>query len=143
MTPILTYLANSIRANGKTVPYSLVAALPLNAVVPSAGAPKNAIVLNDWTARDLGAKAGDSVSLDYYVWKDDGRLVTESSDFVVSSVVPIAGLAADRQLAPAAEPPRGADHADPGRKAQRHAGGVRDQIARERLAQQEPHGKDE
>ncbi|MEP7365103.1 MAG: ABC transporter permease [Acidobacteriota bacterium] len=101
VTPVLTYLANSIRANGRETPYSLVAALPLNAVTPTGdAAPANSIVLNDWTARDLNAKAGDKVALDYYVWKDDGRLVTESSDFVVSAVVPVAGLAADRQLAP-------------------------------------------
>jgi len=101
VTPVLTYLANSIRANGREVPYSLVAALPPGAVAPTNTAmPDNAIVLNDWTARDLNAKAGDKVSLDYYLWKDDGRLVTESSDFVVSAIVPIAGLAADRHLAP-------------------------------------------
>ena len=95
VTPVLTYLANSIRANGLNVPYSLVAAL--SPIVPGDG---NAITLNDWTARNLNAKIGDKVSLDYYVWKDDGRLVTESSDFVVSAIVPIAGWAADRQLAP-------------------------------------------
>jgi len=106
VTPVLTYLANSIRANGRETPYSLVAALPLDTVAPTArtgsgGAVQtNAIVLNDWTARDLNVRVGDEVSLDYYVWKDDGRLVTESSDFVVSAVVPIEGLAADRELAP-------------------------------------------
>ena len=101
VAPVLTYLANAIRANGRETPYSLVAALPLAAVSAAApSTPANAIVLNDWTARDLNAKPGDTVSLDYYIWKDDGRLVTESSEFAVAAIVPIAGLAADRQLAP-------------------------------------------
>ena len=101
VTPVLTYLANAIRANGREVPYSLVAALPAGAIAPAkAGEPGNGVILNEWTARDLNAKAGDKVSMDYYVWKDDGRLVTESSDFVVTATAPIAGLAADRELAP-------------------------------------------
>ncbi|MFM8394944.1 MAG: FtsX-like permease family protein, partial [Acidobacteriota bacterium] len=58
------------------------------------------IILNEWTARDLGARSGDSVTLEYYVWKDEGRLATESATFRLTGIVPISGLAADRQLAP-------------------------------------------
>ena len=108
--PILTYLANTIRSGDRQVPYSLVTAIDLHAVVRDRGtegaAPQLSdrnqppIVLNDWTARELGVKAGDSVTLDYYVWEDPGRLLTRSADFQVAAVVPIAGLAADRDLAP-------------------------------------------
>ncbi|MCC6294075.1 MAG: ABC transporter permease [Bryobacterales bacterium] len=101
--PVLTYMANAIRAGGRSVPYSLAAALPLDAL-PLAPAtrpfPSHSIVLNDWTARDLNVHPGDTISLDYYVWKDDGRLVTESSTFTLAAITPIAGLAADRRLAP-------------------------------------------
>jgi putative ABC transport system permease protein len=100
--PILTYLANTIRSGDRQVPYSLVTAIDLAAIAPAVapgtGAPP--IVLNDWTARELGVKVGDPVTLDYYVWEDPGRLVTRTSDFAVAAVVPIAGLAADRDLAP-------------------------------------------
>ena len=57
-------------------------------------------MLNDWAARDLGARVGDSVSLDYYVWRDEGRLETRTAEFRVSGVVAMRGLAADRELTP-------------------------------------------
>ena len=113
--PVLTYLANSIRSGDRQVPYSLVAAMDLRSLGaeqapplreraalprPPTPTPAPPIVLNEWTARDLGIKAGDPVTLEYYVWEDPGRLVTRSADFSVAAVVPIAGAAADRDLAP-------------------------------------------
>ena len=58
------------------------------------------IILNEWAARDLNAKPGDTVSLEYYLWHENGRLETKKADFQLSGVVPIAGLAADRDLVP-------------------------------------------
>ena len=58
------------------------------------------IILNDWTARDLAAKVGDPLTLEYYVWEEPGRLITRTADFEIAAVVPIAGAAADRDLAP-------------------------------------------
>jgi len=95
--PVLTYLANSIRANGREIPYSVVTAL---AAPPSPTDP-SAITLNQWAAHDLNAKPGDAVSLDYYVWQSDGRLHTETAQFRLAQIVPIAGAAADRDYAPA------------------------------------------
>jgi ABC-type antimicrobial peptide transport system permease subunit len=66
-----------------------------------APARQDGITLNEWTARDLGAKVGDPVTLEYYVWKPDGRLETESAQFSVERIVPLAGAAADREFAPA------------------------------------------
>ena len=56
--PVLTYLANRIRAGGRETPYSVVTALD------SAPAParQDGITLNEWAARDLGAKVGDPVN---------------------------------------------------------------------------------
>jgi hypothetical protein len=86
------------------VPYSLVTAIDLHTIAPLAGAgdPSGTppIVLNDWTARDLGAGKGDPLTLEYYVWEEPGRLLTRSADFRIAAVVPIAGAAADRDLAP-------------------------------------------
>src|SRR5262249_38613359 len=45
-------------------------------------------------------KAGDRLSLDFYVWRDAGDLETKSHEFVVKAVVPLAGAAADRNLVP-------------------------------------------
>ncbi|MGA2739617.1 MAG: ABC transporter permease [Bryobacteraceae bacterium] len=88
--PIFTYLANSIRANGREIPYSVVTAL----------GTQDGITLNQWAAHDLNAKLGDAVWLDYYVWRSDGRLHTESAQFRLTQIVPIAGAAADRDYAP-------------------------------------------
>jgi ABC-type lipoprotein release transport system permease subunit len=58
------------------------------------------IILNEWAARDLGARAGDAVSLDYYVWREEGRLETRTAEFRLAGVVALEGLAADRELTP-------------------------------------------
>ena len=102
--PVLTYLANAIRSGDRQVPYSLVAAMDLGSIAPHATAPSTGsrppIVVNDWTARELAVGVGDAVSLDYYLWEEPGQLVTRSADFTVAAIVPIAGGAADRDLAP-------------------------------------------
>jgi putative ABC transport system permease protein len=94
--PVLSYLANRIRVGDRETPYSLVTAMD----APPAPSADEGITLNEWTARDLAAKPGDTVTLDYYVWKSDGRLDTATARFHLAQIVPIAGLAADRQLAP-------------------------------------------
>lgn len=103
--PVLSYLANSINTVDRSTPYSLVTALDDETLArlakPSVQPTKHpAIILNDWTARDLNAKPGDTVSLEYYVWLENGRLETKRAEFELTAVVPITGLAADRELVP-------------------------------------------
>ena len=116
--PVFTYLANSIRKGTRQIPYSLVTATDLGQVteVDSAAgtasgtpgaAPRapavpsaDAIVLNGWAALELGAVPGDRVDVDYYLWDSTTGLVTRSAPFTLARVVPIAGFAADRSLAP-------------------------------------------
>ena len=90
--PILTYLANSIRVGAREIPYSLVTA--------DDDVAKNGLLLNDWAARELGAHAGDTVTLDYYTWTGDGQLHTASTQFPLTGIVPITGVAGDRDFAP-------------------------------------------
>ncbi|HEV7902507.1 MAG TPA: ABC transporter permease [Pyrinomonadaceae bacterium] len=112
---VYSYLANAIRAGGgREIPYSLVTAIDeasfaglqreanqLSAVPVEASADQSAaILLNDWAARDLGARVGDAVSLDYFVWRDEGRLETRTAEFRLAGIVPVRGLAADRELTP-------------------------------------------
>ena len=111
---IFSYLANTIRSGEKGIPYSLVTAIDPNSFEPgmqepdqSFGSPvqnsvsqSSPIILNDWAARDLGVKLGDAVSLDYYMWRNEGRLETRTAEFRVAGVVPMQGLAADRELTP-------------------------------------------
>jgi ABC-type lipoprotein release transport system permease subunit len=94
--PVLTYLANSIRVGNREVPYSVVTALDAS----PAPAEADGITLNQWAARELQAKPGDAVTLDYYVWKSDGLLHTESAQFRLAQVVPLEDVAADRDFAP-------------------------------------------
>ena len=122
--PILTYLANALRVGDRLTPYSLVTARALDAVSEfSSGASGGArdeatgargeagadgdeaagaapMVLNRWAADDLGAAAGDALTLEYYVWEDEGRLVTHEAEFRIAGVVLISGAADDRDLAP-------------------------------------------
>ena len=121
--PVLTYLANEIRRGERVTPYSLVTALdPASlGVAPPGGAPPAAagagapavpaagggaagetppIWLNTWTADDLEAAPGDTVTLQYYLWEAAGALITDEAEFRVAGVLPMEGLAVDRDLAP-------------------------------------------
>mgnify|MGYP001578301102 CR=1 FL=1 len=104
--PVFTYLVNAIRAGDREIPYSLVTAIDLGRIT-AAGSPASSgdqppIVLNEWAARDLGIGTADtrSVEIEYYRWLSEGRLVTERATFRLAGIVPMTGLAADRDLAP-------------------------------------------
>ncbi len=58
------------------------------------------IFLNEWAGSDLQVKPGDSVTMDYYLWLDEGRLTTRSTQFRVACIIPLEGLGADRDLVP-------------------------------------------
>ncbi len=101
--PVLTYLANALRVGERLVPYSLVTAFNLDLVSSApredARAPAP-VVLNRWAADDLQAETGDALTLEYYVWEDEGRLATRETELRVADIVPLAGPADDRDLAP-------------------------------------------
>ena len=102
--PTLTYLANSIRAGDRAIPYSTITAIDLAALGWVGAEAQNqkpvAIVLNEWAAKDLQAAVGDTISVDYYVWEADGRLRTETAEFRLARIVGMMGPAADRDLVP-------------------------------------------
>ena len=96
--PVLSYLANAIRVNDRQIPYSVVTALDLKQLgsglnesrIPSPESRSSSalptIVLNAWAARDLAASVGSTVSLDYYVWEEEGRLETRRATFQVAAI---------------------------------------------------------
>jgi hypothetical protein len=108
---VLSYLANTIRARGREIPYSVIAAADLGqdaltavtrveaGAAADAPAPGEAIWLNELASRDLGASPGDLVEVDYYRWHDSGRLSTETARFRLAGVVSIGGDV-DAALAP-------------------------------------------
>ena len=113
--PILSYLANGIRLGERDVPYSVVTAInaeefeamrrryahdQVDHILPGEVAALPRIVLNEWAASDLGAKRGDLITLEYYLWEDEGRLRTESARFMLDGIVPLNDQALDRDLVP-------------------------------------------
>ncbi len=122
--PFLSYLINDIRRDdGREIPYSIVtgvdnkmlefmqhderghfsgcdASLPAGMGSVPATAHLPPIMLNEWAGSDLLVKVGDRVTLDYYVWLEEGKLDTRSAQFRVACIIPMKGLAADRDLVP-------------------------------------------
>ena len=99
-TPIFTYMATAMKANGRELPYSLVAALDLKAVGAPGATAADSLVLNDWAAQDLGVKAGGKIEMEFLVWHDNGRMSTERAQFTAAEPVAMRGLANDRDLSP-------------------------------------------
>ena len=85
--PLLTYLANNMKVGNREVPYSLVTATPEVA---------EGIRLNAWTIQQTGAKPGDKLQMEYYQWRQEGKLDTASTLFTVAGPTTIG----DRTMAP-------------------------------------------
>ena len=79
--PLFTYLATRMRIGNREVPYSLVTAMNMDS-------SSDSIVLNEWAARDLMARPGDMLSMEYFLWEEPGRLVTQAAGFRVDRIVP-------------------------------------------------------
>jgi putative ABC transport system permease protein len=103
---VLTYLANSIRANGREIPYSLISAVDLApgdvTDLPAGRAPPELppIRLNAWAAADLQVTPGDRIDVDYFFWSDQDGLQTRSASFTFVGTVPMSGVGGDASLTP-------------------------------------------
>ena len=102
--PVLSYLANQIRSGERITPYSVITGRDLS-VLEAADASvdlgeSTPVVLNQWTADDLDVEPGDPLTIEYYLWADEGRLTTHEAELRVAGVVPIAGAADDPDLTP-------------------------------------------
>ncbi len=96
--PILTYLANLLRAGTNATPYSMVTA---------AGAPwtpadfrDNEIVVSQWLAEDLRVRPGDEIAMSYFLPESGAKLTEATNMFRVRSIVPMDLPWADRTLMP-------------------------------------------
>ncbi|MEI6357950.1 MAG: ABC transporter permease, partial [Verrucomicrobiota bacterium] len=96
--PILTYLVNTLSHGDELAPYSMVTAA--GAPYTPTGLGDDEIVVNEWLAKDLGVKPGDTVALGYYRVDAGTQLVERTNNFRVHSIVPMHGLHADRSLMP-------------------------------------------
>jgi ABC-type lipoprotein release transport system permease subunit len=95
--PVFAYLANTLRVGDREIPYSLVTALDPPSASASARQAVDEIVLTDWAAKDLNAKPGDSLTMEYYLYDQD-EIVTRMAMFRVSKIVPL--NTGDRDMAP-------------------------------------------
>ena len=93
--PALTTFVNRLTKGKVVTPYSMVTATDTLGPIPSGG-----IVINQWLADDQNAKVGDDITLDYWVLGANRELVRKTAVRKVSKVVPIDGLAADREFMP-------------------------------------------
>lgn len=107
-----TYLANTIAANGREIPYSTITGIdpvaepPLGPFVTETGEPlaplgDDEIALNSWAAEQLGAKVGDEVEVVYFKPESThGRVEEDRRKFRLAHIVKLEGAAADRLLTP-------------------------------------------
>lgn len=95
--PVFSYFVNSIGRGARATPYSFAAAA---AGLFSPGLRGDQAVINDWLARDIGAAAGDEITVTYYVLGPARTLVEDTTTFTVREVVPLVGRWADRSLMP-------------------------------------------
>jgi ABC-type antimicrobial peptide transport system permease subunit len=121
--PYLSYLVNGIRRDdGHDIPYSIITGVNFetlemlrhngdahppgcdvappakSSVDPQSNLPP--ILLNEWAANDLHVKIGERVTLDYFLWLEEGKLATRSAEFRLACVIPFSGIADDRDLVP-------------------------------------------
>jgi ABC-type lipoprotein release transport system permease subunit len=108
---VATYLANRLEANGRSVPYSAIAALdpavagPFGGLELVGGGPapelaRDEILIDDWLAQDLAAGAGDEVTLTYFEIGPREELIERRETFRCRGVVKLSNLAADPRLTP-------------------------------------------
>ena len=95
---ILAYFVNGIEANGRSTPYSVVAAMTRPPGTRELA--DDEIILDEWLAKDLGAFPGQSVTLRYWVVGRLRKLVEESARFRVRAVLPENGTHVDPTLMP-------------------------------------------
>ncbi len=82
--PVLTYFANRITYNGKSTPYSFVSALA-PPFLPDPG--NDGIIINRWLAVDIGASAGDSITITWFDAGGKNMLREKERKFIVKSVI--------------------------------------------------------
>jgi putative ABC transport system permease protein len=95
--PLITYLANSMEAAGRTIPYSFVTAMPSHRPGQVA---ENEIMITSWAAEDVGARVGDTLKM---TWFDPGTgqlLEERSRHFIICAVLDQESELADPSLMP-------------------------------------------
>ncbi len=110
--PAFTYLANTIAAGEREIPYSTVTAIelpaepPLGPFLDADGQPiptphEDQIVLNRWAADELHVEPGDTIRLDFFEPESThGQMREASVALTLAAIVELEGAAADPDLVP-------------------------------------------
>jgi putative ABC transport system permease protein len=110
--PVLTYLANTIAAGNREIPYSTIAAIdftdrpplgPFRTPQGEAIAPlaDDEIVLNRWAADDLQVEPGDMIEIKYFEPESThGNVIETTKSLRLKAIAALEGPAADPDLTP-------------------------------------------
>jgi len=110
--PVMTYLATTIAAGEKEIPYSTIAAIDFGVEPPSGPFVSTSgetiqplaageIALNRWAAEDLDAELGDTVRVSYFEPESThGEVREKTQEFRLAAVVEMSGPAVDPALTP-------------------------------------------
>ena len=86
--PVFSYFVNQFQLGERKTPYSFVSSL-------NEGLSGNEIIINEWLANDLNAKAGDTIRVKYFEVGPLRKLIDRDTLFVVKQIVPLKGEWAD------------------------------------------------
>ncbi len=99
----LSYFVDSIFSETGNLSYSVVSGIE-DLSVPGGGPLKiGEAVVNNWTADEMGLEVGDTIDLDYRTADISGRLSGSTRTFIVSGIVNISDLYAEKDLLPPIE----------------------------------------
>lgn len=102
---LLTYFVNEIKHGEEMVPYSMISAMQAEKGGVASRVPEglgdDEIILNEWTAKQLGGITVDEeVKLKYFVIDPRRGLVEQERAFKLKAIVPNEGKGGDRELMP-------------------------------------------
>ena len=95
---LLTYFVNRISCKDKETPYSFVSAI--NGDSRLSNLSDGEMIINQWLADDLGAKVGDTISLNYFVIGALRALEEQTQTFVVKEILPLDSDLLDQDMMP-------------------------------------------
>lgn len=94
LKPFTGYLVNEIvnSSNGLSSSYCFSGTVGSNAL------STDSVIINQWLAEDLNAKAGDKLVMDYYLPADQNKLETGQITLTIAEIVPVESVTAMRDL---------------------------------------------
>jgi putative ABC transport system permease protein len=99
----ITYFGNAFTVGTNVTPFSMISGvedLKVDSPFIPADLAEDEVLINDWAASDLEAKAGDELTVEYFIIGSKRTLEERSATFKIKGVIPMQGLARDPLLMP-------------------------------------------